>query len=152
MSQLHSHRVRGSPLQRNPDSGFPYTLCPDNGGNSGADYWILAYLEPDRSSCSSEGHSAPARGRDFHLNRSLCRRFDAYSSSSQLFTIKMRQRRTPRQNSLAESGLGVNDFALCEIKNTASLAHQSSSEINSAQSAGAPLIPDPDCAKINLGR
>jgi len=42
-SQLHSFRVRQNPA---------YTLCPDNGGNSGGGYWRL------RSPCGSKVHSS----------------------------------------------------------------------------------------------
>jgi hypothetical protein len=50
-----------------------YTLCPDNGGNSGISYLVeretlaLASLL-GRSLCSSEVHSAPVCGRGSHLS------------------------------------------------------------------------------------
>ena len=45
-----------------------YTLCPDNGGNSGVSYLAEQKRRSSRSLCSSEGHSAPVCGRGFHLS------------------------------------------------------------------------------------
>ncbi len=69
-NQPHSFRVR---QVKRP----AYTLCPDNGGNSGIGYYLMG------SPCSSEAHSASACGPALTFPDSLYRRFGAYSSSSQ---------------------------------------------------------------------
>jgi len=77
-------------VRRTRYTSFDYTLCPDNGGNSGADYSLFG---AQTSSYGSEAHSAPACGRGFHLSPcSLDHRCGAYSSSSRPLDFQMSDR------------------------------------------------------------
>lgn len=60
-----------------------YTLCLDNGGNSGIDYLVT------RSSSSSKGHSTSPYRWDSHLLPLSGLPYEAYSSSSQHSLIKL---------------------------------------------------------------
>ena len=60
-----------------------YTLCPDNGGNSGIDYW------ENRSSSSSKVHSSSPYRWDSHPLPLSGLPYEVYSSSSQPSRIKL---------------------------------------------------------------